>query len=56
MMRGEPEAQLPSLPSPRASTRRSFGDRIRDCLDEGAAAGLDPAERSAYSRSCAARD
>ncbi|MGY3616009.1 hypothetical protein [Bradyrhizobium sp. USDA 10063] len=56
MMRGESEAQLPSLPTPRASTRRSFGDRIRGCLDEGAAAGLDPADRAAYSRSCAARD
>ncbi|TAI63729.1 hypothetical protein CWO89_22620 [Bradyrhizobium sp. Leo170] len=56
MMRGEPESQLPRLPSPRASTRRSFGDRVRSCLDEGAAAGLDPADRAAYSRSCAARD
>jgi hypothetical protein len=42
MMRGESESQLPSLPSPRASTRRSFSDRIRGCLDEGAAAGLTP--------------
>ncbi|WP_027583323.1 hypothetical protein [Bradyrhizobium sp. Ai1a-2] len=56
MMRGEPESQLQPLPSPRASTRRSFSDRVRSCLDEGAAAGLDPAERAAYSRSCAARD
>ncbi|WP_454627178.1 hypothetical protein [Bradyrhizobium cenepequi] len=56
MMRGEPESQLPSLPSPRASTRRSFSDRIGGCLDAGAAAGLDPADRAAYSRSCAARD
>jgi hypothetical protein len=56
MMRGESESQLPSLPSPRASTRQSFGDRIRGCLDTGAAAGLDPADRAAYSRSCAARD
>ncbi|MCA1456003.1 hypothetical protein I6F35_22815 [Bradyrhizobium sp. BRP22] len=56
MMRGEPESQLPSLPAPRASTRRSFSDRISRCLDEGAAAGLDPADRTAYSRSCATRD
>jgi hypothetical protein len=56
MMRGEPESQLPPLPAPRASTRRSFSDRISRCLDEGAAAGLDPAGRATYSRSCAARD
>jgi hypothetical protein len=56
MMRGEPEAQLQPLPRPRASTRRSFSDSISRCLDEGAAAGLDAADRAAYSRSCAARD
>jgi hypothetical protein len=31
----------------------SFSDRINNCLDEGAAAGLGPNERAAYSRSCA---
>ncbi|RZN32950.1 hypothetical protein CWO90_11450 [Bradyrhizobium sp. Leo121] len=56
MMRGEPEAQLQPLPGPRASARRSFSDRVRGCLDEGAAAGLNPADRATYSRSCAARD
>ena len=33
--------------------RPSFSDRISRCLDEGAAAGLGPADRAAYSRSCA---
>jgi hypothetical protein len=39
------------LPAPRPS----FSDRISRCLDEGAANGLDPSERAAYSRSCANR-
>jgi hypothetical protein len=39
------------LPPPRPS----FGDRIGRCLDEGAASGLDPSDRAAYSRSCANR-
>jgi hypothetical protein len=37
-------------PSPRPP---SFSDRVSSCLDEAAASGLGPAERSAYSRSCA---
>jgi hypothetical protein len=43
----------PSQPQVRASGRGSFSDRISRCLDEGAAAGLGPNERAAYSRSCA---
>ena len=35
--------------------RQSFSNRIQRCLDEGAAMGLDPNERAAYSRSCATR-
>ncbi len=35
--------------------RRSFGARIRSCLDEAAALGYGPNERAAYSRSCANR-
>jgi hypothetical protein len=31
----------------------SFSDRISRCLDDAAASGLGPNERSAYSRSCA---
>jgi hypothetical protein len=34
---------------------RSFGDKISGCLDQGAAAGLGPSDRAAYSRSCAHR-
>jgi hypothetical protein len=37
------------LPPPRPS----FSDRIARCLDEGAASGLRPSARAAYSRSCA---
>ena len=35
--------------------RRSFSNRVQRCLDEGAAMGLGPNERAAYSRSCATR-
>jgi hypothetical protein len=45
----------PSQPTVQPSERSSFGDRINSCLDEGAAAGLPPGERAAYSRSCANR-
>jgi hypothetical protein len=45
----------PSLPTVQPSERSSFGDRINSCLDEGAAAGLGPGERAAYSRGCANR-
>jgi hypothetical protein len=45
----------PSQPTVLPSARGSFGDRINSCLDEGAAAGLGPRERAAYSRSCANR-
>jgi hypothetical protein len=45
----------PSQPTVLPSERGSFGDRINSCLDEGAAAGLGPGERAAYSRSCANR-
>jgi hypothetical protein len=45
----------PSQPTVLPSDRGSFGDRINSCLDEGAAAGLGPGEREAFSRSCANR-
>jgi hypothetical protein len=45
----------PSQPSIAVSPRGSFSDRISTCLDQAAAAGLDPAERAAYSRACANR-
>jgi len=33
--------------------RTSFGDRMSKCLDDAAGAGLSPADRGTYSRSCA---
>jgi hypothetical protein len=44
---------VPKTPRVRGSRRSSFGDRVTRCLDEGAAMGLGPNERSEYSRSCA---
>jgi len=46
----------PSQPSVQIAPRGSFSDRISRCLDDGAAAGLNQSDRSAYSRSCANRD
>jgi hypothetical protein len=43
----------PQQPRVQSSPRGSFSDRISRCLDEGAAAGLGPSERAAYSRACA---
>jgi hypothetical protein len=43
----------PPQPTVLPSRRGSFSDRINNCLDEGAALGLGPNERAAYSRSCA---
>jgi hypothetical protein len=43
----------PRAPKARGSRRGSFGDRDIDCLHQGAAAGLPPGERDAYSRACA---
>jgi hypothetical protein len=45
----------PSQPHVSVSQRGSFSDRISQCLDDAAAAGLRPAARAAYSRSCANR-
>ena len=46
------DAPLP-VPQVQGLQRGSFGDRISKCLEDGAAAGLGPSERSAYSRGCA---
>jgi hypothetical protein len=35
--------------------RPSFGDRVTNCLQDGAASGLGPNDRAAYSRACANR-
>ena len=43
----------PAQPAVQPSGRGSFSDRINTCLDQGAASGLGPNERTAYSRSCA---
>jgi hypothetical protein len=46
---------MPASPKARIEQRGSFGDRVTGCLQDGAAAGLGPNERAAYSRSCANR-
>ena len=43
----------PAQPAVQPSGRGSFSDRINTCLDQGAASGLGPNQRAAYSRSCA---
>jgi hypothetical protein len=48
-----PRMDVPSRPSVQRTPHTSFSDRIARCLDEGAAAGLGPGARAAYSRSCA---
>ncbi|HEY0328859.1 MAG TPA: hypothetical protein VGC77_07130 [Rhodopseudomonas sp.] len=58
-----PKIEVPAVPQMDAApsrptapvARRSFGDRVVDCLDDGAAAGLKPNQRAAYSRACANR-
>jgi hypothetical protein len=56
-----PKIEVPVVPKMDApiqqnyapAPRPSFSDRISTCLDEAAAAGLSPGQRSAYSRACA---
>lgn len=58
-----PKIEVPVVPKmddlPRQNyvpqARPSFGDRINNCLQDGAAAGLGPNDRAAYSRACANR-
>jgi hypothetical protein len=50
-----PRMDVPSQPPAPAVRRESYGDRITRCLEEGAAAGLGPSRREAYSRACANR-
>ena len=50
-----PRMDAPMRQNSAPAPRPSFGDRINTCLDEGAAAGLGPNERAAYSRACANR-
>ena len=48
-----PQLDVPLRQNYAPALRPSFSDRISRCLDEGAASGLGPNERAAYSRSCA---
>ena len=58
-----PKIEVPVVPQMDAPPRQNylpaprpfFSDRITTCLDEGAAAGLGPGDREAYSRACANR-
>lgn len=43
----------PPAPVLRKQRRPSFSDRVARCLDDGAAWGLNPNQRAAYSRQCA---
>jgi hypothetical protein len=45
----------PRLPTVHQPPRSSYSDRISNCLDEAAAAGIRPSRRAAYSRACANR-
>ncbi|MGM4917542.1 hypothetical protein [Tardiphaga sp. 813_E8_N1_3] len=49
--------QLGDLPRQQnvPQARGSFSDRITNCLQDGAAAGLGPNDRATYSRACANR-
>jgi hypothetical protein len=47
--------QVRTAPKPKVRQRGSFSDRVTRCIEEGAAAGLGPNERAAYSRLCANR-
>jgi hypothetical protein len=48
-----PQMDAPLLQDYKPAPRPSFSDRIKSCLEEGAAARLGPSDRAAYSRSCA---
>jgi hypothetical protein len=48
-----PQMDAPIRQSYQVAPRPSFSDRITACLDEGAASGLGPNQRAAFSRSCA---
>ena len=59
-----PKIDVPAIPKmdelPKRSyapiaPQKSFGDRVTKCLDDAAASGLGPNERSTYSRNCATR-
>jgi hypothetical protein len=48
-----PQMDVPQGANLAPQPRSSFGDRVTNCLHEGAAAGLNAGDRATYSRSCA---
>jgi hypothetical protein len=48
-----PQMDAPPRADLKAPPRKSYGRRVTKCLEDGAAAGLDSADRAAYSRACA---
>lgn len=54
-MPGRVQADTPPAGRTTKRARPSYGDRVSRCLEEGAALGLGPNERSEYSRACANR-
>jgi hypothetical protein len=48
-----PQMDAPLTQNYTSTPGPSFSDRITSCLEEGAAAGLGPNARAAFSRSCA---
>lgn len=48
-----PQMDAPPRADLKAPPRKSYGRRVTKCLEDGAAAGLDPADRATYSRACA---
>ncbi|WP_407118781.1 hypothetical protein [Bradyrhizobium sp. LMG 9283] len=48
-----PQFDAPPRYNYRPLPRNSFSDRVSKCLDDAAAAGLGPADRGTYARSCA---
>jgi len=48
-----PRLDAPPSYNDRPLPRNSFSDRVSKCLDDAAAAGLGPADRGTYARSCA---
>jgi hypothetical protein len=59
-----PKIEVPAIPQAGAlpsrsyapvKPQKSYGDRVTKCLDDAAAAGLSPTERTTYSRNCATR-
>ncbi len=45
--------EIPTQPKAALPRRGSFNERMSRCIAEGAAMGLSPNERAAYSRACA---